>query len=78
MVAFGNLSQIAALVFSLVALAFTLLGVSRDDARLAQSGSRALLATAAFTTLAFMCGYPLALAQPQQQLLAAPLPSPAR
>lgn len=50
MVVFGNLSQFAALVFSLLALVFTLLGVMRNDARLARSGARSLLASAAFTT----------------------------
>ncbi len=52
MVVFGNLSQFAALAFSLLALVFTLLGIMRNDARLARSGARSLLTAAGFTTLA--------------------------
>lgn len=52
MITLGTLSQYAALAFSLLAMAWLLIGLMKNDARWIQAGKRGLLSVAAFATLA--------------------------
>ncbi len=52
MVTIGNISQFTAFFFSMLATAFILLGVMRNDARFIESGRRGIYGLAFFTTAA--------------------------
>lgn len=52
MITFGNFSQVAALLFTLLSMGLFLCGLSRNNVRLVQAGKRALISAAIATTLA--------------------------